>query len=353
MKNWIVTGISGSGRIELLEELKKVCEEKGKKVLIHDVGALIYEEAKKAKIHLIDERVLNIDKNLLRALRESALKEVQLTILKNKNVDINLIGIHATFRWKNNLIEGLSYKNLDRFNIEGFINVVDDVKNIYEINSKNPKWNKDNLPSLELTQQWMIEEEFITQVLADFFNKPMFIIARSHRIDNLYDFFFENKKKIYLSYPITAIKEDEPDLLEKIQTEYLTELENHFVVFNPLSIKDMSLTYGNGKLELPNLIADITEEAKKLIKSRTVERDYHFIDQSDATVVFYPTNKLSPGVLAEIIYSHKNQKPVFIYFKEKASPFLEHYATYITDNLDDFFYKLKDFSKKNNFSQHL
>lgn len=346
MKNWIITGISGSGRIEILENLRDYCEKRGKKILIHDVGKLIYEEASKARIQLTDERVLDIDKNLLRTLRESALKEVELTILKNPEIDIHLIGIHATFRWKSNLIEGISYKNLNKFKIAGFINVIDDVKNIFEVNSKNPKWYKETLPNLEVTQNWMIEEEFITQVIADFFESPMFIIARSQRINNFYDFFFENKKKIYLSYPITAIKNEEPELLEKIQNEYLEKLENHFVVFNPLSIKDMTLTYGNGKLELPNLITDITEETKKLIKSRTIERDYHFIDQSDATVVIYPTDKLSPGVLAEIIYSHKNQKPVFVYFKEKASPFLEQYATYITNDFDDFLNKLKDFSDK-------
>ena len=33
MKNWIVTGISGSGRIEILEDLRNYCEERGKRVL--------------------------------------------------------------------------------------------------------------------------------------------------------------------------------------------------------------------------------------------------------------------------------------------------------------------------------
>ena len=111
-------------------------------------------------------------------LRENALKEVEILKLKNPEVELNLIGVHATFRWKHNLIEGLSYKNLGRFNIEGFINVIDDVAKILEINSKNPKWDNKTLPKLEVTQNWMIEEEFITQVIADFYNKPMFIIAK-------------------------------------------------------------------------------------------------------------------------------------------------------------------------------
>ncbi len=346
MENWIITGISGSGRIEILEELKKYSEKKGKKVLVHDVGKIIYEEAKKSRIYLTDEKVLDIDKNLLRVLREGALKQVELSTLKNQDVDLNLIGIHATFRWKSKLIDGLSYKNLERFNIKGFINVVDDVKDIVENNSKNPKWTEDTFPNLELTQHWIIEEEFITQVIADFYDKPMYIIPRKQRINNLYDFFLKKKKKIYLSYPITAIREEKPELLKKIQGEYLEMLEKYFIVFNPLSIKDMVLTQNKKKYNIPSLIENITEDAKKLIKTRTIERDYHFIEQSDATVVIYPTQKLSPGVLSEIIYSHKNQKPVFVYFQGKKSPFLEEYSTFITDDIKVFFEKLKNFSNE-------
>ncbi|MCK5677012.1 MAG: hypothetical protein KAH72_00860 [Flavobacteriaceae bacterium] len=138
---------------------------------------------------------MDIDKNLLQTLRENALKEVELLKFKNPDTDLHLIGIHATFRWKHRLIEGLSYRNLSRFKIGGFINIVDDVKQIFQINSKNKKWDKDTLPKLEETQNWMIEEEFATQVLADFYKKPMYVVARNHNISNLYDFFFSDKKK--------------------------------------------------------------------------------------------------------------------------------------------------------------
>jgi len=344
MKKWIITGISGSGRIELLSELAGYCTAKGKNVLVHDVGKLIYQEAQKANIQLSDNRVLDIDKNLLATLRENALKEVEIIKLKNPEVELHLIGVHATFRWKQRLIEGLSYRNLDRFNIAGIINVVDDVARTFEINSKNPKWDKETLPNLEETQNWMIEEEFISQVIADFYNIPMYVIARNHKINNLFDFFFANKKKIYLSYPITAIKDTNPEILGRIQNEILEKLESHFVVFNPLSIKDMSLTYGKSSIELPNISVEISEETKKLIKARTVERDFQFIDQSDATVVIYATDKGSPGVYSEIIYSHRNQKPVFIYFEGNKSPFLENYATYMTNNLEDLLEKLENYA---------
>lgn len=128
-------------------------------------------------------------------LIENALKEVEISKLKNPDVELHLIGVHATFRWKHRLIEGLSYKNLARFNIAGIINVVDDVAKTFEINSKNQKWDKETLPNLEETQNWMIEEEFISQVIADFFNIPMFVVAKNHNINNLHDFFLLLKGK--------------------------------------------------------------------------------------------------------------------------------------------------------------
>ena len=62
----------------------------------------------------------------------------------------------------------------------------------------------------------------------------------------------------------------------------------------------------------PELIEQLDADVIKIIKSRTVHRDYQFIDQSDAIVVFYLTDKLSPGVMGEIVYAHRNQKPIFI-----------------------------------------
>jgi len=263
---------------------------------------------------------------------------------KNPKTDIHFIGIHATFRWKHRLIEGFTFKNLKRFNIEGFLNVIDDINTILKVNSKNPKWDRLTLPNLEETQNWMLEEEFVTQVIADVFEKQMFIIARNHNIENLFDLFFSNKKKIYLSYPIiTSIKNTNPELLDIIQNEILKQLEDLFVVFNPLTIKDMSLT-NSMNIELPDLISKITNKTKDLIKTRTVERDFRFIDQSDAIVVLYQTDKLSIGVISEIIYAHRNQKPVYMLYDGSKSPFLENYTTFLSNNFDDLLNSLKEFS---------
>ena len=199
MEKWILTGISGSGRIELLNEIGVFLTGKGKSVKVYDVGELIKDECIKNNIPIVDNRLLDIDHAQIKLLRASALKEVEINILKNHDIDLHLIGLHGTFRWKSRLIPGISYQNLMSIGPHGFINVVHNVKNIFETNKKNQKWDDDTLPGIKETQDWMIEEEFTTELLAEVLNIPMYLIAREHKVSNLSDIFLTNKKKVYLS----------------------------------------------------------------------------------------------------------------------------------------------------------
>ncbi len=344
MKRWVVTGISGSERIELLEEIQHHANKIGEKSVIHDVGDLIHQECIKHKIPVVDERILDMDHSQLRLLRAAALKEARISMLEHSDDYLHLIGLHATFRWKGRLIPGISYQNVLDIKPDGFINVVRDVKDIMERNQCNPKWDKLTLPNAQETQEWMMVEEFVTEVLAEVVGAPMFLVSRKHNIANLVDIFFSGKKKIYLSYPITAVEKDNPDLLEKIQGPVLHDLEKLFVVFNPLTIEDMPLIKNGIKTSIPDIVDQLTPKVKNIIKTRTIERDFQFIDQSDAVVVFYLTDKLSPGVLAEIYYAHRNQKPVYMTFLGKKSPFIEDAVTHIAPDIDALMEKLKEFA---------
>jgi adenylate kinase len=346
MKKWIVTGVSGSGRIELLEELKGYAASIGKTVAVYDVGELIRRECKRNRIKFADQFILDLDHNVLRVLRSAAVKEVQLKLKNESAADIHFIGVHATFRWKRRLIPGISYRDLADINPDGFINIVDDVREVCLANIKNPKWNRKTVPTLEETQEWMREEEFITETMAEFFDKPVFLVARKHNIKNLADLFFSAKKKVYLSYPITAVRKESPELIEQIQGPVLKKLEDLFVVFNPLTIKDMILTYIRPRVELPELVEQLTPKAKEIIKTRTIERDFQFIDQSDAIVVFYLTDKLSVGVLSEIQYAHRNQKPVYVVYKGTGGPFFEDVTTVIEKDIDSLMKRLRAFAQR-------
>ena len=74
MERWLVTGISGSGRIELVESLRPVLEAKGKSVLVSDVGELIRQECIKNRMPFKPHTILDIDRTQLNLLRSSALK---------------------------------------------------------------------------------------------------------------------------------------------------------------------------------------------------------------------------------------------------------------------------------------
>ena len=337
---WLVTGVSGSGRIEMLNELKTYAKNQGKNVKVVDIGEIIQEKAIENHIPFVSERILNLDQVTLSLLRSLAVQSVIHDIASDTESDIVFIGMHALFFWRGKLIPGVSYSDLLSIKLDGIITVVDDVISICKNNAKNPKWAKDP-PSPESFQRWMMEEELLSDVFASIKKVPMFVLAKNQKVENLYSFFFESekKKKIYLSFPITAIRDDQ-ETLDRIQNEYKTKLEDMFFVFNPLDIKDK--THVSKQL---NEVAGFLEKGSiDLVDSRTIERDYRFIAQSDAVVVIYPTDKLSPGVSAEMHYAYSHQIPVFMLFKGKISPFLAEIATIYNDE-DSFFAALDEFAK--------
>jgi adenylate kinase len=344
MKKWIFTGVSGSGRIELLEEIKEEAASRGFEVQVYDVGDLIRQEAIRNQIPIIDELILDMDRSQLRLLRSSALKNVELEISKSPEGVLHLIGVHATFKWKGRLIPGIAFQDIVSMHPDGFVNVVRNLDDVYETNRLNTKWDENTLPDLTETQDWIIIEEFVTEVLAEVSQRKMYLVARDHNITNLADLFLTDKKKLYLSYPITAVEKENPDLLERIHNEILPRLEELFVVFNPMSVEDMPLTSAEIGEEMPELVEQLTPRAKEIIKSRTIDRDFQLIDQADAVVVLYMTDKVSPGVLAEIYYAHRNMTPVFVVFPYRKSPFMEDAVTHFEDDLETMLTVLQEFA---------
>ena len=339
-KVWAVTGVSGSGRIEMLNELKDYAEKQGKKVRVIDVGEVIREKAKKNQVGFVLERILNLDRLTLAMLRALAIQSIKHDIEKDGDSDIVFIGMHALFLWKSRLIPGVSYSDLMSLDLEGIITVVDDVLSIMKANKNNQKWKNEERPDATSLQRWMMEEELLSDVFASIKGVQMFVMARSQKVENLYRFFFEEKKHVYLSFPITAIRHD-PELLEKIQTGYKERLEKLFYVYNPLDIKDK--THVSSQVGGEEGLLEKTSSA--MVDARTIDRDYRFISQSDAVVVIYPTDKLSHGVSAEMSFAYSHQIPVFILYEGSVSPFLKEIST-VFDKEEEFFAALESFSKK-------
>ena len=118
------------------------------------------------------------------------------------------------------MIPGVSYGDLMNLKISGVITVVNDVIKVSKANKDNPKWQETEPPSAAALQRWMMEEELLSDIFASLKSVRMFVLARNQSCENLYTFFFEEQKRIYLSYPITAIRENQ-ELSNQIQKEYI------------------------------------------------------------------------------------------------------------------------------------
>jgi adenylate kinase/nucleoside 2-deoxyribosyltransferase len=329
----VVTGISGSGRRELLQEVVDISDDL---VASYDVGTKMLDIAKEYGLNVHNDKILDIDDSALILLRANAVQSVLEDIRKNPKAKVHLVGVHAVFPWRGRIIPGISFENIRSLDPSGIVTIVDDVKQIGDINIKNPKWKTLNEYD---TQNWMMIEEYVSKLLAEFFKQPFFVIARRHKTDNILQLFLDRKKKrIYLSYPITAMKQSDPDFLVKLENEVLPRLYKMFVVFNPLDIKDLA------NLSYEDEANPLNVDANLLKKERTVERDYDFIDQSDAIVVFYNSDRHSPGVSAEIEYAHRNSKDVFMFYPHRSSPFLDRAVDEIYDSQESFWEKLEEYS---------
>ncbi len=69
MQKWVVTGVSGSGRIDLLNNLQKEIEKRNKKAHVHDVGQIIKEECERNGLGFSDQFILDRDQSLLKSIR--------------------------------------------------------------------------------------------------------------------------------------------------------------------------------------------------------------------------------------------------------------------------------------------
>ncbi|MCZ6678978.1 MAG: hypothetical protein O7E52_17230 [Candidatus Poribacteria bacterium] len=337
--NIICTGISCSGRKELMEDFESVCSDKGIRVGFFNVGDFMKRAAAASGVRFT-EKVLDSDLAVLSLARRSAFYEIANLA---HEYDYAFIGLHACFRWRGVLVEGMSFRDIESFPADVFINVVDNLADIVHRMQNNPQWAGMRRDEINV---WLDEEEFLTKQLANLKGKPHYTVARQHNLDNFYDLLFSEKQKFYLSYPITLLREA-PDQIESIRSFGLKMLKD-FIVFDPLYIKDMELVKSAEAAQKDanggniTTISGIDRNLSEQIKTRTISRDYQFIHQSDFVVVIYPTDKLSPGVLSEMNFASRYNKPVYAVYSHQRSLFFENLCEQIFGTVEELEAFLKD-----------
>lgn len=336
----LCTGISGMQKLRFIEELKPFLAKYNQRVEIFDTWEYLSRAGADLGQEITKEKVLDLHN--LDALRAIAFERISAEIenmLKNDPKLHILISTHACFRWNKFLKSGFDVHYLNRIDPDLYVNFIDDIHIIHKNLSNDSQWA--NRLSLEEIIAWRDEEMFITETLAMFQKKHFYLIAASETIVTLGNMILNpDWKKIYLSFPITAIQQEQPELLDNASA-IADELRKYYTVFNPLSIKDLK--------GLDNYSAH-KDNVQKQLKAATVWRDFKLISQSDIVAVYYPVEKNSPGVNQEIMYAFTHGKDVYIYYPKRfgLSPFWdpEIAVTKSFDSLDDFHSFLKDLSSR-------
>lgn len=314
-------------------EFKALCRDKGIRIGFFNVGDFMHNAAAASGIQFTD-KVLDSDPAVLSLARRSAFYEIANIA---HDYDHTFVGLHACFRWNGKLVEGVSFKDMQGFPGDVFVNVVDNLADIAQRMDDNPQWAGMRRDEINV---WLDEEEFLTKQFANLKEKNHYTVARHHNLENFYDLLFSKKKKFYLSYPITLLRQDAPDQIQSIR-EFGSKMRKNFIIFDPLDIADMDLIHSTESPQEETsdgevtTVSDIDQDFNVQIKTRTISRDYQFIHQSDFVIVIYPTDKLSPGVLSEMNFASRYNKPVYAVYSHARSPFFEHLCERIFNSIEE------------------
>jgi adenylate kinase len=396
----IATGISGGGKlseagggpgyiVRLIEEgNRRIAQEQRegrwtspiKRLRYLDMGSLMLQRAADLGLVVRTETILDMAPEALQELRAIAFTEVVNDPALWDPDLCTILVTHACFWWKGHLIPGLDTHYLKLLfdetrrrmppvddavqetlpglrlappvRPEGifYATVVDSVYAIQRRLEETDQW-RGRIETSELIA-WQEQEVFISKMFAAYERVPHYLIAHDEPVQTLLDLICFKRPKIYIGYPITNLRREGNAPLIEMAREFGQRLRRHFVVFDPLSVKDEEAAT-IAKMSEEEFERQFSDEQKTEILSwagsldkvrawgrrlddhtrlqlgrATVVRDLRLIDQSDMNVVFYPTSQMSFGVLAEMIHAHTTGKKVYIVYPYKSiSPFLEYYAS--------------------------
>ena len=298
-----VTGITGSGVGDCLKNVTRAAEEDGLPVKYHDVGQLMKKHAEEDDPDVRWEKILDADEKALRHLRALAFQKIAFSI-QTEPETLHLVDLHLSFRWRAYLMKGFEPHVLGNFapHVRCFICIIEDLSKIHE-RLEQTTWGDRQILELLI---WRDEELFLTDLFANACGRvSCYAVAASEPPEIIKNIIWHPEiKKVYLSFPITAIKEDTEAQL-KIKA-FRDRIRDFLVVFDPYASKDYDETYRREELR----------HLRKQVGEATEDRDYRFIDQADAIVVFYPKKVSSKGVDAEMNHARRTGKPIYLYCPE-------------------------------------
>jgi len=289
--------------------------------------------------------LLDGNEDVLNLHRAYALNEL-VKELDEATEELVFVSTHASFMRRARFLTGLDMnfireKLLHRIDI--FACVIHDCHDVWIELEKRPEWQ--GLLSLAEVAIWRDFETAQAKMLAEFVAKPFYLLARRDPARGLVQLANVSKSpSLYLSYPITAIQQENPEILDEAKGLAGRLRDEGFVVFDPLAIKDVPGTRAGAGVEA-EITAEMEAAASVYLNSQTVTRDLQLIDQADMVVVYYPTDRVSPGVFTEMSHARDRRKPLYLCAfpgaPDSVSPFLGLFYTKVFGGVDEMISHLK------------
>lgn len=357
----LITGQSGLETKSYLKNFKSYAKKKGEELELVSIGDLMYKEDPS----IPRRRMLNIEIGRRNQIRRSAFEKA---IALSEKKDNFILDTRLTTRWRSGLYPAFEFKQIIEFGADLYITLIDDV-DVIKLNLGKRESPHSQYFTLKDIMVWREEEIHTAEILSmaqESITKrkvPFYIIAMGHPIEVIYDLLFNSsKKRVYSSFPITAIQSD-PKLVEETK-RFREKLSKHLTIFDPLTIDEKRLhqemivalqaTAPKDWIEI-----DTKGEKQKLsiyqiidiihdIDGQIVSRDFKLIDQSHMIIALVPADTngrlhISSGVERELQYADQTGKDTFILCPQmdKMSPFQQVTATGVFRKSADLLSELK------------
>jgi adenylate kinase len=340
----VVTGMVGLDKKSYLEKVCRLAERNGREVLLCNVGDRMYAEAP----DIPPGKILDIPLKRLHLLRRSVFKDI---IAKARQAPSVIVNTHATFRWRHGLFPAVDFDQMRQLNADMYVCLIDSVAAAHQ------KLLQDHAVEHTLKDLivWREEEIIGTEMLCKGINDkiPFYCLARGHHGDTAETFhdlaFAPQKKKAYLSFPMTAVAQL-PSVIEEISA-FRTLMKQHFICFDPGDLEEAYLPLkarqaaeqGQDTMEVTahgrpvRLSVDEVQRIERDIHSQIYARDFLLIDQAGMIISFIPAlpdgrAAISSGVERELQHAHEAAKEVYVIW-----PAQQHPSVFITQTANTVF----------------
>jgi adenylate kinase len=328
----LVTGMVGINKKAYLEGVCSLAEVRGKKVLLCNVGDMMYGEAPDVGAG----RILDIPLKRLHLLRRSVLKDI---IAKTKEHEHVIVNTHATFRWRHGLFPAFDFDQVRELGADMYICLVDGVDALH-VRLVSEHSIQHTLKDLLV---WREEEILATEMMRNGTDEDALFYCLSRgggegTVEMFYRLLFEGGcRKAYLSFPMTHVMG-----MEAIVAEiggFRKSMKEIFTCFDPGDLEEAYLPYyakkaveeGRDYVELDVLGHKVRFDAAEVvgiqgdINSQIYARDFLLIDQADMIVSYIPELEggraaISSGVERELQHAHEAAKEVYVIWRSKAEP---------------------------------